>query len=93
MTGDALAALLRPGNAGANTAADHITVRADSAGSAKAFLAHLRARRQHGIRTTFSVGHAVTEPVRKAIRAIPDQVWHPALEQNGTPQPAPRSPS
>jgi hypothetical protein len=25
-TGDALAGLLRPGNAGANTAADHITV-------------------------------------------------------------------
>jgi hypothetical protein len=50
----------------------------------KAFLAHLRALRQHGIRTTFSVGHAVTEPVRKAIRVLPDQVWHPALEQDGT---------
>jgi hypothetical protein len=68
-TGEALAGLLRPGNAGANTAADHITVldqavaripdahrrstpiliRADSAGSAQAFLAHLRGLRQHGI--------------------------------------------
>lgn len=102
-TGEALAGILRPGNAGANTAADHITVldqalaqipdahrhgtpiliRADSAGSAQAFLAHLRALRQHGIRTTFSVGCAVTEPVRKAIRVLPDQVWHPALEQDG----------
>ncbi|MEV8328859.1 IS1380 family transposase [Kitasatospora sp. NPDC056731] len=103
-TGEALAGLLRPGNAGANTAADHITVidaalaqipdahrhgapvlvRADSAGSAKAFLAHLRALRQRGIQTTFSVGHAVTEQVRKAIRVLPDKVWHPALEQDGT---------
>ncbi|WP_328946312.1 IS1380 family transposase [Streptomyces sp. NBC_00250] len=102
-TGEALAGILRPGNAGANTAADHITVldqalaqipeahrhgtpvliRADSAGSAKAFLAHLRALRQRGIRATFSVGHAVTEQIRKAIRALPDQVWHPALEQDG----------
>ncbi|MET8183973.1 IS1380 family transposase [Streptomyces sp. NPDC005336] len=103
-TGEALAGLLRPGNAGANTAADHITVldqalaqipdahrhgtdiliRTDSAGGAKAFLAHLRALRERGIRTSFSVGHPVTEPVRRAIRALPKQVWHPALEQDGT---------
>ncbi|MER7469055.1 IS1380 family transposase [Streptomyces sp. NPDC097981] len=103
-TGEALAGLLRPGNAGANTAADHITVldqalaqipdalrhgtpvlvRADSAGGAKTFLAHLRALRQSGIRTTFSVGYAVTDQVRRAIRALPEQVWHPALEQDGS---------
>ncbi|MGW7696836.1 IS1380 family transposase, partial [Streptomyces asiaticus] len=103
-TGEALAGILRPGNAGANTAADHITVldqalaqipdahrhgtqilvRANSAGGAKTFLAHLRALRQRGTQTTFSVGHAVTEQVRKAIRVLPDQVWHPALEQDGT---------
>lgn len=99
-TGEALAGLLRPGNAGAN----HITVvdaalaqipdayrhgtpvliRADSAGSAKAFLTHLRALRQRGIQTTFSVGHAVTEQARTTIRSLPDQIWHPALEQDGT---------
>ncbi|MFI6850664.1 IS1380 family transposase [Kitasatospora sp. NBC_00085] len=103
-TGEALAGLLRPGNAGANTAADHITVidqalaqipdaqrhgteiliRADSAGGAKAFLTHVRALRQRGIQTTFSVGHAVTAEFRKAIRALPEQVWHPALEQDGS---------
>jgi hypothetical protein len=103
-TGEGLSGLLRPGNAGANTAADHITVldaalaqipdahrhgtdiliRADSAGSAKAFLAHVRAQRDRDIRTSFSVGYAVTEPVRRAIRSLPDQVWHPALEQDGT---------
>jgi hypothetical protein len=103
-TGEALAGLLRAGNAGANTAVDHITVldqalaqipdshrhgtdiliRADSAGGAKAFLAHLRNLRARGIQTFFSVGHPVTEPVRRAIRALPDRVWHPALEQDGS---------
>ena len=103
-TGEALAGLLRPGNAGANTATDHITVldralaqipdahrhgtpilvRADSAGGAKTFLAHLRALRERGIHTSFSVGYPVTEPVRRAIRALPDRFWHPALEQDGT---------
>ncbi|MDH6580430.1 hypothetical protein P3T29_006122 [Kitasatospora sp. MAP5-34] len=53
-------------------------------GSAKAFLAHVRALRQRGIQTTFSVGHAVTAEFRKAIRALPEHVWHPALEQDGS---------
>lgn len=103
-TGEAVAGRLRPGNAGANTAADHIAVlddalaqipdahrhgtdilvRTDSAGSAKAFLTHVRNLRTRGIRTFFSVGYAVTEPVRRAIRALPEQVWHPALDQDGT---------
>lgn len=103
-TGEALAGVLRPGNAGANTAADHIAVldaalaqipdahrhgtdiliRADSAGGARVFLARVRALRERGIHTSFSVGYAVTEPVRRAIRALPDHLWHSALEQDGT---------
>ncbi len=103
-TGEGLSGRLRPGNAGANTAADHITVlddalaqipdahrpgtdilvRTDRAGSAKAFLTHVRDLRTRVIRTFFSVGHAVAEPVRRAIRAMPEQVWHPALDQDGT---------
>ncbi|WP_405896104.1 MULTISPECIES: IS1380 family transposase [unclassified Streptomyces] len=103
-TGEAVSGRLRPGNSGANTAADHIAVldqalaqipdahrhgtdilvRADSAGSAKAFLAHVRDVRKRGIRTSFSVGYAVTEPVRRAVRAMPDRLWHPALDQDGT---------
>ncbi len=57
-----------------------ILVRADSAGSAKAFLAHVRDLRKRGIRTFFSVGYAITEPVRRAVRAMPDRLWHPAPE-------------
>ncbi|MEU2744125.1 IS1380 family transposase, partial [Streptomyces sp. NPDC007095] len=103
-TGEAMSGILRPGNAGANTAADHVAVldqalaqipdahrhgtdiliRTDGAGSAKAFLAHLRDLRGHGLDLRFSVGYAVTEPVRRAIRALPEQVWHPALDQDGT---------
>ncbi|MFV0131741.1 IS1380 family transposase [Streptomyces sp. HMX87] len=103
-TGEALSGQLWPGNAGANTASDHIAVldqaltqipdayrhgtdilvRTDSAGSAKAFLAHIRGLRKRGIRTSFSVGYAITEPVRRAVRAIPDRLWHPALDQDGT---------
>ena len=103
-TGEAVSGRLRPGNSGANTAADHIAVldqalaqipdahrhgtdilvRADSAGSAKAFLAHVRDVRKRGIRTSFSVGYAVTEPVRRAVRALPDRLWHAALDQDGT---------
>ncbi len=59
-------------------------IRADSAGSAKAFLAHVRDVRKRGIRTFFSVGYAITEPVRRAVRAMPDRLWHPALNQDGT---------
>ncbi|MEF9880995.1 transposase [Streptomyces sp. P9-A4] len=103
-TGEALAEVLRPGNAGVNIATDHIAVldaamaqipdahrhgtenlvRADSAGSAKTFLAHLRAMRSRDAHTSFSVGCHITGSVRRAIRQLPDQVRHPALEQDGT---------
>ncbi len=103
-TGEALAGLLRPGNAGANTAADHIAVldqalaqipdahrhgtdiliRTDSAGSAKPSSPTSATCANTGIRTFFSVGYAITEPVRRAIRALPEPVWHPALDQDGT---------
>ncbi|XQE78120.1 IS1380 family transposase [Streptomyces microflavus] len=103
-TGEALSGRLRPGNAGANTASDHIAVldqalaqipdahrhstdilvRTDSAGSAKAFLAHVRDVRKRGVRTFFSVGYAITEPVRRAVRAMPECLWHRALNQDGT---------
>jgi hypothetical protein len=100
-TGEALSGLLRPGNAGSNTTADHITVldmalaqipdvhrhgtpiliRSDSAGASHGFLAHIRSLRAHGINTRFSVGVAITEPVRDAITAA--QGWTDALGADG----------
>ena len=101
-TGEALAGLLRSGNAGSNTAADHITVlgqalqqipdayrygspiliRSDSAGSSHEFLAHIRSLREHGVHTEFSVGVAITTPIRAAITAATD--WIPALDGDGS---------
>jgi hypothetical protein len=100
-TGEALSGLLRPGNSGSNTAADHITVldralaqipdahrhgndiliRSDSAGSSHAFLHHIRGLRERAVRTFFSVGVAITEPVRAAITACVD--WIPAIDTDG----------
>jgi hypothetical protein len=97
-TGEALAGFLRPGNAGSNTAADHITVldqalaqipdqyrfgtdiliRCDSAGASHAFLDHIRSLREHGIRSCFSVGVAITESTRTAIQTCVD--WIPAID-------------
>ncbi|MFF2407528.1 transposase [Streptomyces sp. NPDC058092] len=51
-----------------------ILVRADSVGSAKAFPAHIRTLRGHGLDLRFSVGYAVTEPVRRAIRSLPEDL-------------------
>jgi len=88
---------LRPGNAGSNTTADHvellamalaqlpvdpevveIVARADSAALTHGFIdacrdAHVR----------FSVGHDLTEPIRKACLAVPKRRWTPAITADG----------
>jgi hypothetical protein len=99
-TGEALAGLLRPGNAGCNTACDHIEVfdqalaqlpdeaatpgllvRCDRAGATHAFLEHVT---EKGFR--FSVGLDLSEPVREAILAVPQQRWQPAIDAEGEPR-------
>ena len=98
-TSEALAALLRPGNAGSNTAADHvevlsraveqppddrpdqILVRTDSAGASHDFQDIVV---EMGMR--FSVGYDLTEPVRSAILATPEQAWTRAVEASGQPR-------
>ncbi len=100
-TNEALAGELRPGNAGANTAADQIAVteaaieqipveqieeieillRADSAGATHELLDWAREDR-----IRFSVGFDLTEAVREAITAMPEQAWAPALGQDGEPR-------
>ena len=97
-TGEALAGVLRPGNAGSNTAADHITVLAMAltqlpvdpttveviARADSAGLTHgfINACVTAGVR--FSVGHDLTEPVRAACLAIPKRAWQPAVIADGS---------
>lgn len=99
-TGEALSGILRPGNAGPNTASDHIGVleRAlaqlpeGAAGpgalvrcdSAGATHAFLEAVCARGL--LFSVGYAVTESVRGAILALTEEKWSPAIRADGGPK-------
>lgn len=96
-TGEPLAGLLRPGNAGSNTASDHFEVLA-------AALEQLPGRdlgreilvrtdiggrthaftqdcRDAGIR--FSVGYEVEERVREAILNTPESAWQSAIDAEG----------
>jgi hypothetical protein len=94
---EVLAGILRPGNAGANNADDHlealelaldqlprealdgaILARADSAGASHDFAF---ACRETDIR--FSLGYALTEPVRRALLALPERAWRPAVDRDG----------
>jgi hypothetical protein len=99
-TGEALAGILRPGNAGANTAADHVEVldralaqlpaEAVSRGtlvrcdSGGATHAFLSAVAARGL--CFSVGFDLTEKVRAACLAVPEGAWAPALDSGGAPR-------
>jgi len=101
-SGELLAAQLRTGKAGSNTAADHITVlteaiaqvpaghrkdlliRADGAGSSHALLDWLTEQgKVRGRRLEYSVGFAITEKIRDAIKLVPKKVWAPATDADG----------
>jgi hypothetical protein len=98
-TREALGALLRPGNAGSNTAADHTMVIDRAIGQIPAeYVEGLEilvradsAGATHGLvdycreaNMRFSVGYELTEPVRAAILQIPSDAWVPALDQDGS---------
>jgi hypothetical protein len=92
-TGEALAGILRPGNAGSNTAADHITVLTMAltqlpvdptvvevvARADSAGLTHGFIDACVTANVAFSVGHDLTEPVRTACLSIPAGAWRPAI--------------
>jgi hypothetical protein len=67
-----------------------ILIRSDSAGATHGLLAHIRNQRRCGVDARFSVGVAITEPVRQAIATMiehrPDD-WIPALDNDGQPRP------
>ena len=94
---EALAGLLRPGNAGANTASDHVEVLdlalaqlpEDAKGPGLLVRAdsggatHAFLDHVAALGLCFSVGFDLTEPVRQAILALPERAWRPALTQAG----------
>lgn len=100
-TDEALAGRLRPGNAGANNAGDHIAVFAEAswqlpelphsvrrlvrADTAGASHAFLDYVR--GQQWEFSVGFPVTAEVKTAIRETADDAWTPARTQHGDVRP------
>ena len=97
-TGEALAAKLRPGNAGSNTAADHVEVldlalaqlpvdpheHEVIARTDSAALTHgfIDACRARWVR--FAVGHDLTAPIRTACISVPNSWWVPAITADGT---------
>lgn len=96
-TGEALAAVLRPGNAGSNTAADHFTV----LGLALSQLPAEDLQREILVRTDiggqthqftsdcreagigFSVGYELNATVRAAILKVPQAAWVQAIDAGG----------
>jgi hypothetical protein len=100
--GEPLAILLRPGNAGSNTAAEHIEV-------TRLGLAQLprKLRRRVLIRTDsgggtheflawlaspgrrlhYSIGMTITDDMQDAILALPDRIWEPAYDAGGQVRP------
>jgi Transposase DDE domain group 1 len=100
--GEPLAIVLRPGNAGSNTASEHIEV-------TRLALAQLprQARRRVLIRTDsgggthdfltwlsspgrrlhYSIGMTITDDMQDAILTLPDRVWEPAYDAAGQVRP------
>lgn len=97
-TGEALGGILRPGNAGSNTAADHVALLAMALAQLpvdpeavevvtradSAGLTHdfLNACRAAHVR--FSVGYDLTEPARTACLNVPKKRWIPAVTADGS---------
>jgi hypothetical protein len=95
-----LAGVLRPGNAGANNADDHLKLldlaleqlpasALDGdilARSDSAGASHDLADACRETRIRFSFGYPLTEPVRHALLALSAQAWRPAIEKDGQPR-------
>ena len=98
-TREALGGVLRPGNAGSNTAEDHkivvdralAQIPAEYIESLEILVRADSAGATHGFvdycregNMRFSVGYELTEQVRAAILQIPEDAWVPALDQDGS---------
>jgi len=97
-TDEALAGILRPGNAGSNTTADHVELLAMALAQLpvdpesvevvtradSAALTHGFVDACRGAHVRFSIGHDLTEPIRNACLAIPPRRWQPAITADGS---------
>lgn len=97
-TGEAMSAVLRPGNAGSNHAWDHVEVLCLALEQlpSRTDLGRVLVRCDSGGAThrltdtvaelglRFSVGYDLTEPVRRAILDLPETAWRPALTADGS---------
>jgi hypothetical protein len=97
-TGEALAGILRPGNAGSNTAADHVELLALALAQLpvdpeqvevvvradSAALTHDFIDACRAAHVRFSVGHDLTEPIRNACLSVPERRWIPAVTSDGS---------
>ncbi len=99
-TGEALAGLLRPGNAGANTAADHFEVlqlaldqipepdldREILVRTDGAGASHAFTHDCREASIGFSVGYELSPAVQAAILEAPESAWRPAIQADGVPR-------
>jgi hypothetical protein len=97
-TGEALAGLLRPGNAGSGTAVDHVCVLDDAlaqlpidptqveviARADSAGWSHGFVDRCRQLQVRFVIGHQLTVDVAKVLVAVPERAWQPAISADGT---------
>jgi hypothetical protein len=97
-TGEALAGILRPGNAASNTTADHVDLLALAlaqlpvdpeivevvARADSAALTHGFVDACRDAHVRFSVGFDLTEPVRTACLCVPKRRWRPAVTADGS---------
>ncbi len=101
-TGEALAAILRPGNAGSNTAADQIAVieqaleqiPTEQIADVEIVVRADSAGATHDLldfcrvgRLRYSVGYELSEQVRAAILQVPEDSWIASLTADGSPRP------
>jgi Transposase DDE domain group 1 len=97
---EVLAGVLRPGNAGANNAKDHLDVLELAleqllesaldgdilARSDSAGASHDFASGCREARIRFSLGYAINQTVREQILALGEDAWKPAINQDGEPR-------
>jgi hypothetical protein len=97
-TGEALAGLLRRGNAGSGTAADHVTVLDDAlfqlpidpadteviVRSDSAGWSHDFVDHCRDRHVRFVIGHALTVDIAKTLVKVPKRKWQPAISPDGS---------